>query len=63
MKTNTPISIIKNKPSEIIFNGNEYFINTYQCSSCKTEHIMEVSYYNFCPNCGVKYLDEIDISI
>ena len=55
--------IITERDKEVIYNGEEIFINTFLCEYCRFCYIMESIEHSFCPKCGKKYIDTIDISI
>lgn len=48
---------------DVIYNGNELSMNTYECSSCKTIYHFEEVKHSFCPFCGKKYKYEVDVSV
>jgi hypothetical protein len=45
------------------YNGNELYMNTYGCNSCKEQYYFEQIIHKFCPFCGTKFKYEIDVSI
>ena len=48
---------------DVVYNGNELRMNTYECSSCKTVYHFEEVKHSFCPFCGKKYKYEADVSV
>jgi Zn finger protein HypA/HybF involved in hydrogenase expression len=58
-----PTKITLDRDRRINYNGLECYSNTYMCSDCNFQYIMQVMTTSYCPNCGVEFHDIDDISI
>lgn len=45
------------------YNGADFNMNTYKCSTCKAVYIFEDINHKFCPYCGGEYKFKTDVSI
>jgi hypothetical protein len=45
------------------YNGEEIFMNVFNCSDCKSGYYFEEINHKFCPFCGIEYEFKFDISI
>ena len=45
------------------YNGEELQMNSYSCSTCKSDYKFEERRHKFCPFCGNEYKFETDVSI
>lgn len=48
---------------DVNYNGEELKMNSYSCSTCKTDYKFEELKHKFCPFCGTEYKFETDVSI
>ena len=54
--------VMYDRTRTVNYNGSELWMNTYECSSCKTVYHFEQIKHSFCPFCGKKYKYEADVS-
>ena len=54
--------IICDRTRTILYDGSKLHMNTYECSSCKTNYYFEQIRHSFCPFCGIAYKFETDAS-
>ena len=55
--------VMYDRTRTVNYNGSELWMNTYECSSCKTVYHFEQIKHSFCPFCGKKYRYEADVSV
>ena len=58
-----PTKYILDRDRHMNYNGRNIIANSYRCSSCDEDYIMEISPASYCPYCGVKFEEIEDISI
>lgn len=55
--------MILDRARTVNYNGQDFSMNIYLCSTCKECYKFEEIKHKFCPLCGVEYQSKIDISV
>jgi rRNA maturation endonuclease Nob1 len=55
--------LILDRTRNVEYNGSALKMNSFKCASCKKTYTFEEVSHEFCPFCGVKYLEQVDVSL
>lgn len=55
--------VMWDRTRNVVYNGEKLQMNSYSCSTCKSDYKFEERKHKFCPFCGGEYKFKTDVSV